>query len=993
MSAALDGVPLTFPSDKTRALLAYLVIENSRAHRRGELAGLLWSELAEERARHNLSQTLLRLRQTLGEKNKATSAFFHISATEIQFNAASDWECDVMAFARIANRLSPIANRPAQVANEATSDVQYAISHYRGDFLSGLSLPDAPLFEEWLLVKREGLRTLALELLDALVAQHETQGEWDAVISCARRQIEIEAWRESAQRAIMRALARQGDRHGAQAQYKILIAILADELGIEPEPETRVLAEQIAANRSVVAVPAPAPTVQLPTYHTSFFGRTRELAVLRDSLRDPNMRLVTIQAHGGMGKTRLAVQAASAAHDSLREGARFVPLAGLIAPSEIPAALAAALGLELRNADARGQVLNHLRDQELLLVLDNLEHLLAASNALDETTDDPAALVVSLLDHAPRLRIWVTTRERLNLQAENVLRVEGLTIPPIEAAVETFSEYSAVQLTLERAQRADMNFAATPETLPQVTRLCQLVGGMPLALELAAAQVGEVPLEEIVAALELRLDEMAAALRDLPPRHRSIHAVLAQSWQRMTEAEQQQYIRLSIFQGGFTPAAATTTTGLDAAQLTRLANQSLIQFGANGRLELHEVLRQYARRRFEPAAERAARDQHSRHFAAWLGEKRVELQSAGQAVALGAVEIEFDNLRASWEHAANVGLADALAQMVEPFFLFFKKRSRFQEGATLFEHAARETEQTQGRSGLWARLWARSGYCLERLGKLEQARARLEESSIISAAAENVADVVFVNRQLGHFAHQRGDYVTARQILEKTLTLTQAHGLRQDTAYVLNNLGMIAHAEGDYTTAREHYRASLALKRELGETEAIAVTLNNLGEVAYLLTHWAEAKRYWGESLALRRELGDRHGVSMLLDNLGQLAFENRAYSEARRLHHESLTLKRALQDRRGIAGVLGHLAKIAIALERDTEAETYLDEASELARADGALPIAMENFVTLAKLAARRGDSARAFELATLVSTNAASWQDTRLEAQRFLAELRAAE
>jgi DNA-binding SARP family transcriptional activator len=463
--AALDDQPATFATDRARALLAYLAVEADRPHRREALAALLWPDRPETAARRNLSQTLARLRRAIDDHH-AAPPFLLITAKTIQFNADS----------ANGGAGTGVDRCPACIDR-----LEQAADLYRGEFMHGLFLPDGQLFEEWALFKREQLHRRALDVLRMLTAIYEAEGTYDRARHYAQRQLSLEPWREEAHRQLMRALALGGQRGAALAQYETCCRLLAEELGAEPHADTTALYQRIQRGELRPAngrIPLPsllarreAPQHNLPPQTTPFVGREAELAELVRWLADPEVRLVTILGPGGMGKTRLSIEAARAQRDAFPHGVVFVPLAAVdpapLAGSESPlvAPLAKTLGLTSHGNDTvRDQLLAYLQDREMLLVLDGFEHLV-------ETAD----VVSELLSQAPRLKVLATSRQRLNLQEEWLLSLAGMRVP--EQVETTTSEVSLAQpgqaeTTTSEVFLAQSGQAETSEALATYDALC-----------------------------------------------------------------------------------------------------------------------------------------------------------------------------------------------------------------------------------------------------------------------------------------------------------------------------------------------------------------------------------------------------------------------------------------------------------------------------------------------------------------------------------------
>ena len=518
---------------KSQALLCYLAA-TGRRHSREKLAGLLWGDKPEARANASLRKALSSLRGVFGNA-------LIISRQTVAFNRESAYWLDVEVFETAVAEGAP--------AKEELQALREAVDLYRGEFLEGFSIRQAPGFEEWVLGERERFRQLVIQTLQRLSEAYAVRGEVDAGIEYTNRLLVLEPWQEEAHRQLMTLLARSGQQTAALAQYETCRRTLAEELGVEPLPETQALYHRLKTRRET------APH-NLPTQITPFVGRQNELAQIADYLSRDDCRLLTLIGMGGIGKTRLALQAAGQALDAFDHGVYFISLAGISsAEFLVPTIIEVLEYPQSGAADPKSQLLNYLKQQEMLLVLDNFEHLFSSSGG----DGSGPKLVLEMVRVAPKLKLLVTSRERLNLQAEWLLTLEGLPYPPAEAGFgeETFE---AVELFVQSAQRVRPGFSL-PGEWPEVVRICRLLEGMPLGIELAATWVSMMSCAEIAQELSRGLDLLSTTLHDLPARHKSLEAVFDHSWQLLSEPERDLFKKLSVFQGGFSRQAAKEVAG------------------------------------------------------------------------------------------------------------------------------------------------------------------------------------------------------------------------------------------------------------------------------------------------------------------------------------------------------------------------------------------------------------------------------------------------
>jgi len=465
-----DGSPApNFISNKVPALLAYLAVTR-RAHSRDKLAALLWGEMTDADAKNNLRQALTNLRKIA--EDELTISRDSIEFTGEVFLDSTQFDSTL----RLASSLDP------EVASVILTD---SLALYRGDFLEGFHVRDAPDFEDWALTERARLRELALGALHTLTQFHASRGQFTEAIAYASHLLAFDPWREEAHRQLMLLQARTGQISAALAQYETCKKILEKELGVEPSLETTALYERIRSARQ-------AARHNIPPSSTAFVGRESELENLRQRLADPACRLVTLTGLGGAGKTRLAQETARVCADMFINGAWMVQLAAVDADGLVPA-IGDVFDFPFTKGDAKKQLLNYLRQKELLLVMDNFEHLL-----------DSSTLVTEILEAAQDVKILVTSRERLDLHGEWVVELPGLGIGSSEAD----------QLFVQSAKRARAESQVGEKDQSAVSDICRLVGGLPLGIEIAAAWIRSMTVESI-------RDEIQLATRQFGIRDRN----------------------------------------------------------------------------------------------------------------------------------------------------------------------------------------------------------------------------------------------------------------------------------------------------------------------------------------------------------------------------------------------------------------------------------------------------------------------------------------
>jgi non-specific serine/threonine protein kinase len=683
-----------------------------------------------------------------------------------------------------------------------------------------------------------------------------------------------------------------------------------------------------APSKPIQILPTTPPTAQrrhnLPASLSSFIGRAHEQQQVRALVLSD--RLVTLRGPGGCGKTRLALAVATGVTAEYPDGVWLVELAPLADARLVPEAIARVLHVpEAPGRPLLETLTEYLRDRQILLLLDNCEHVVEAC----------AELVTALLRASQSLRVLATSRESLRVAGERLFLVPSLSVPEPGhlPTPELVGAYEAVRLFVRRARERTVDFALTPTNAAAIATLCARLDGMPLAIELAAARMESAGVEVLASRLGDRFELLTAGSRDLPARQRTLRATLDWSWELLTAAERTALSQLSVFADGCDLAAAEAVCAGDGLEgrvldlLDGLVNKSFVQVDRRKegapRYRLLETIHQYAAERLaERDAGAATRDRHLAHFLALAEEARDALQESTQAAWLDRLEREHANLRAALGWARDSGARAAQLQLAGALGRFWSLRGHAAEGCRWLEEALGASE---GASAHRARALSAAGELAYWLGNYPRAMALYEQALALRHALDDRQGVAAELAHLGSIRENQGDFAGATTYLEESLALYRAMGDAWTISSALSSLGWLLVCMAEYERASGVLEEALAHKRALGDRLGISYVLNQLALVAAQQGEYDRALALQEECLTLRRELGDKYGLADVLNNMGRVAFWQQDYQRAVDLFGESLRLTHTIGIRIGMmisiewlgrsAAATGHVRRAAVLL------------------------------------------------------------------------------
>jgi non-specific serine/threonine protein kinase len=916
------GIPdAAWPPRGGRELLLLLLATPGQRLSRDRVLDTLWPELPADGARNAYYKALHSLRRVLEPdlKPRETGAFLVASANTVGL-ARETIQVDVDTFATLLDRAA------AGPMEERVSLLRDALAAYGGALLED----EAP--RDWLIERREWLHRRWQETVCQL-AELELTREGSLTSSpMLKTLVDAEPTHEAAQRLLMRVYERSGQRDLARRQYERCIAALRDELDVDPSDATRRLGASLLEPKITThAEVGPSRRWRnLPTPPARLIGREAALEQLQELLLESEARLLTLIGPGGVGKTRLALETAIQLQEEFRDGVCFVSLAPVRDEAVVLTTIAHALGgREERALPPLEQLCQMLGERQMLLVLDNVEHVLGAAPALAD-----------LLAACPELKIVATSREPLHLRAERLVEVPPLETPERRViggdaaplpSLASLQRVAAVALFVERAGAAAPGFVLDRDNAAAVAAICARLDGLPLAIELAAARSRELPPRRLVTLLDDRMGTLVGGYRDLPPRQQTMRAAIAWSYDLLDAGEQSLFRRLSVFAGGCTPALVARMTGSDepaaTARLQVLVGKSLLRWRDDGnapRAEMLETTREFGLAQLAETGELAAVRDLLTSYALELTVAAADyLSGPEQAVWLDRLDAEHDNLREALAWTAERGNAEQALSLGGALWRFWWSRGYLTEGREWLARALALRGPVDSRIRGAALNGAAS--LAESQGDFGRAAALHEEALALWRELSSPGGEARALSGLGTAAAHHGDYEIARGYHERALALVRDVGDEPGTARTLDRLGTLARHQGDLERAEDCYTESLDIFRANGDLVNAGIVLSNLGEVCHQQGRTDRAAALFEEALRLQRELDLPDGVAFDLTNLARVRLELGEAERAAALSAQATRLFRDMGNQLGLAGALAVFGMAARARGDPAQAVAYL--------------------------------------------------------------------
>ena len=919
----LNGVPVAgLASRKADALLVYLAVTR-RPHAREHVATMLWDDRPLNRSLANLSVVLNSLKKQL-------APFLQIDRKTIAIDPVSKVSVDLHVLKDAIDVWDSQAEHGSTDRKDAMKMMDEALLAYQGDFLQGFHLREARGFDEWASIERERIQRVMQISQRQLADAYLQQRDLVSAVRCLQRTLAIDPLQEELHRVLMRTLALSGQQGAALTQYKVCAAVLSAELDVEPSLATRRLYDRILARREH-------PLDNLPSLATATIGRRDESEEIQNRLLDTKARLLTLVGVGGIGKTRLALEAAGRLRESFLEGLWFVDLAPLEDPELVPQAIGRVLSMPdgpsavvegEPQEDILGRLIEFLEAKDLLLILDNCEHLLDACVPITER----------LLRHCSGLKILVTSRERFDLPEENLFVVEPLAVPEHQSVttgdVKTLRENESIRLFEERARAVRKPFALNERNADILVRICQTLDGMPLAIELTASRLRSLSLTQIAENLEKSVQSFGRDHQGAVPRHQTLEAAIDWSYNLLDEEEQRLFRQVTIFRSGFDLKALIELSealgldpGLTEATLAQLVEKSLVVIRDVDqnlcRYALLEPVRQFGitRMQVDPLFERAL-DAHAGYYLRLAEKLGPSLHGRQRKINIRLLKLDADNLRAALRRHLKCERSEVCLR---------------------FTHA------------LWEGYWLNQGYFTEGRDWVDQVLKISDESMGFLYGSTRLAR--------GAFAWTLGSIDEALDHVYQALKHGERIGEARLIQWALYWEAIVIFDRSDFSRAAEVLTRAYRVAHEAGETRGAAWAVFYQAQIARVKGQTEHAISLYKEALAILSEL-DIFGAGWCFIYLGHLATEQQNLDLARGYLGKSLDIFEDLSNPRGLGGAERGLGLVELEAGNLEQAEGHLRRSRHFFEQLGWIKMATSSLIYMGLIATLKDRVEEASEL-----------------------------
>ncbi len=891
-----DEVISSFASRKAEALLIYLIISEKDVLNREELASLFWEE-------SSASEALLNLRVVLASLKKVLGDFITITRRNVNFNFDTDFFCDTLALRSGLSKIIGESNQKNLISLKDARKIIDVVDFYRGDFLQGFYIKNAPSFEDWVMYQRDCLKNDVVNALHLAINSFIENQLFSEAVQHTLRLLILDPFSELSYRKLMRSYALSGQIDSALESYGKCKKMLSEEIGVEPEGETNNLFEQIKSgklpraieNQTIYQLELPIPH-NLPKLNNILVGRKNEIESISDHLNNPSSRLITIVGQGGIGKTRLAIEIAYKNLRSFKDGVWFIPCTNVMSSDLLMPNISNALGITIKdNQDVDSQVIEWLDDKQTLLILDNFEDLTEAT-----------PLISYVIENSKNIRFLITSREALNIKSEIVVILDGLDFPEIypsplsiiekpqyqtKVAYKEIQKSASVQLFINRIRKSNKKYSPTKQELLEIGYLCLILGGIPLGTELAASGLKEKRPNEIIELIKTNISNLSTDRPDIPERQRNLHAIFEAFWKQLSNEEKSILRRLSVFRGVVTNDSAKAVAGASPFLLSGLVARGLLHRTEPRGYRAHSIHRQFASEELKKNVKewKKANQDHRDFFFSLLKKNALELRDTPQRRIIDEIETELNNIRAAINYTINDKDEAKALDFCEMLMPFWKIRGYFEEGY----------------------------YWLDKTLSLKTNASPIMRANALCAVALLVSDL--------------GNYQVAAELGEESLTSSKKIGNQHGVARALNSLGAASSAIGEHEKAKQYYEESLEIYRGLRVQQAIAGTLNKLAAIEMVQKNYVRALEYLNESLKTFQMVGDGVGISRVLNSISRVHLEEGKAETGLKELKSALAIAWDLNHWTGIAYAMENYAKYLILENNLTKAVQIFSVVEEI--------------------------------------------------------------
>ena len=922
-------------SQKARALGAYLAVEGG-LHSRAALAAMFWPESDQEHSAASLRVALSKLRKALGSNLVS-------SRESIGVHPNAQISVDAHKFEDAITR----------------GDIEAALEIYRGDFLGQCNIDESVEYEDWRQLNAAHFQRKLQELLRRAIHESMRAGDTTRCLELCDHLRKLDPYDEGACRQLIISLALKGQRTEAIFQYRAFRDLLQKELGVEPSEQLQCLYRQIQTGDGISDFSVIHEKSNLPLEVTSFVGRISELTQIMELIDNPQIRLISLLGPGGVGKTRLALKAGEGCMHKFPDGVFFVRLDSDVSAANMIAAIANALSFSIDSLASRlaerNQLTDFLRNKSMLLILDGFEHLTGVSGVIG-----------TILEEVKGLAILVTTRVRLGLEAEHVFAVGGL---PIAESPEQMQAGGALDLFIDRAGQAQANVQLSDTELDHAHKICQLVEGMPLGIELAASWVPVLSCEQIALELQRNLDFLSSPDLKKPGKHTSMRAVFNQTWSLLTEEERNAFSSLAVFVGGFDHRAAKKIVGVNLEQLSSLIGKSLIRKDPSGRFNFHSLLRQYALERLnsDPKRSRLISRRHSEYYVDFLSRREHELMGPEMLSVREAVRDELANILAAMDWTLKHGSRDSALAAIDGLFSFCAVEN-WHEGSKLFQQIA-DAHKDENKA-IYHSLRMHQCFFESNLGNGEISDAHCEKSLPWLSSADLPHELSLCLHNVGLNACFQGEYERSIRYLQEAVELG---GVKRSIAWRSYYLwlGYVYFMIGKHEHGMESLEECYRLFGEIDSLWGQAFALTKMGLAADGLKQYEDAMQYHQRAVTIFQSTGDDAGRGYALSRMSLGAYLMGDYDQAFELGMMGYEAFSEIGHRWGKCASLIRLGFAEIGRDHHQEAMGKLCEALALARKDELTPLVLNSLLGIACVLAQRDELQQGFELYQLVENH----------------------